>query len=669
MSDTTQLLPATIDLGAPAITDPAASHQLEWLVTNGIGGYASGTVGGALTRRYHGLLVAALRPPLGRTVLLSKLDDSASYLGKSYPLFSNRWQNRTSAPTPQGFRWLTRFHLEGSTPVWTWQLADAVLEKRVWLVPGENTTVVRYTLAHASAPLDLSLKALVTHRDFHSLTRPGNVTLHVDPYRDGVVVTAGEGSTPFVLLSDTATVEPRNIWYYDLFLDVEDYRGFPPLTDNLLAANVSATLRPGESVALIASTNPDVPTDAGAAWQARTAHDAALLVRASDGDDTDWIRQLVLAADQFIVERAVPGEAEPGRSVIAGYHWFGDWGRDTMIALPGLTLTTGRSADAARILRTFAGFVDRGMLPNRWPDQGETPEYNTVDATLWYIEAIRAYLAHTGDTDLLAALFAVLESIVDWHQRGTRYNIHMDPADSLIYAGEAGVQLTWMDAKVDDWVVTPRIGKPVEVNALWYNALRSMAGFAATLGKPASDYDALADRVATSMQHYWRDDLGHLIDVLDGPSGDDARLRPNQLFAASLHHSAFDVARQRAIVDTCARHLLTPAGLRSLAPSAPGYIGRYGGNVRARDGAYHQGTTWGWLIGPFVAAHHRVYNDPAAAADYLRPFAQHLRTHCAGNLAEIFDGDAPFSPRGAIAQAWTVAEVLRVWHLTQQETS
>jgi predicted glycogen debranching enzyme len=304
------------------------------------------------------------------------------------------------------------------------------------------------------------------------------------------------------------------------------------------------------------------------------------------------------------------------------------------------------------------------MLPNRFPDEGEAPEYNTVDATLWYLEALRAYLAETGDDALLRRLFPTLEEIVDWHRRGTRYQIHVDPDDGLLCAGEEGVQLTWMDAKVDDWVVTPRTGKPVEINALWYNALCLMADFARHLEVPADLYSDMAGRAAESFQRFWNEAAGCCYDVIDGPTGDDAALRPNQLLAVSLPYSPLSPARQRAVVDACARHLLTSHGLRSLDPRHPNYKGRHGGARRNRDAAYHQGTVWGWLIGPFVSAHLRVYGDREQARSFLEPLLRHLAGHGVGSLSEIFHGDAPFTPRGCIAQAWTVAEVLRAWRET-----
>ncbi|MBS3785073.1 MAG: glycogen debranching protein, partial [Anaerolineae bacterium] len=354
-------------------------------------------------------------------------------------------------------------------------------------------------------------------------------------------------------------------------------------------------------------------------------------------------------------------EEAHGRSVIAGYPWFGDWGRDTMISLPGLTLTTGRPEVAERILRTFATFVDQGMLPNRFPDEAQDPEYNTVDATLWYVEALRAYHEATDDSDLLRDLFPILQDIISWHERGTRYNIRVDPADGLLTAGEPGVQLTWMDAKVGDWVVTPRIGKPVEINALWYNALRIIADFARRLEQSADTYEASAESARSGFARFWNEDAGHCYDVLDGPGGDDPALRPNQLFAVSLPYSPLSQKQQKAVVDACARHLLTSYGLRSLSPNDPAYIGHYGGDQRQRDAAYHQGTVWAWLIGPFVIAHLRVYGDREQARSLLAPFIHHVSAHGVGSVSEIFDGAPPFAPRGCIAQAWSVAELLRAW--------
>jgi predicted glycogen debranching enzyme len=341
-----------------------------------------------------------------------------------------------------------------------------------------------------------------------------------------------------------------------------------------------------------------------------------------------------------------------------------------MISLPGLTLQTGQLAVARSILSTFAQYINQGMLPNRFPDGTDQPDYNTVDATLWYFEAIRAYIDQTHDHAFLKVLFPKLADIVAWHRRGTRYNVQLDPEDGLIYAGQQGTQLTWMDAKVGDWVVTPRMGKPIEVNALWYNALRLMVRFAQLLEEPTVEYETLAQKTATGFQRYWNSTLGYCYDVLDTPDGNDAALRPNQLLGVAFptlqsdrHSPLLTPLQQRQVVDICAQHLLTSYGLRSLAPDSPQYQGVYGGKLLQRDGAYHQGTVWGWLIGPFVQAHLQVYQNPTLAREFLQPFSHHLWDHGMGSLSEIFDGDAPMKPRGCIAQAWTVAEVLRTWYL------
>ncbi len=656
-----------IEFGREICGDPALAGQREWLVTNGLGGYAASTLAGFPTRRYHGLLIAALAPPLGRTLLLTKLDETATYGGRDWNLFANRWESDQVEPC--GFYHLERFHLEGTTPVWSFALADALLVKRVWMQPGANTTYVRYHLRRATAPLTLRLKAIVNYRDHHANTQGGNWSMRVESVSAGLRVTAFDGAVPFYLLSDRARASPEHQWYQSYFLSVEDYRGLDPLDDNLCAGLFQASLEPGESLTLVASTEPAPSLDGLSACAERQAYEQLLLDGAGGDAYPSDVRHLALAADQFVVRRPLPASAaggEAGLSLIAGYPWFGDWGRDTMISLPGLTLTTGRPEVAARILRTFAHFVDRGMLPNRFPDAGQAPEYNTVDATLWYFEAIRAYHAATGDDDLLRELFPVLQDIVDWHRRGTRYRIQLDPGDGLIYAGQEGVQLTWMDAKVGDWVVTPRVGKPVEINALWYNGLRCLADFARRLGQPSEPYAALADRAREGFARFWSDELGHCYDVLDGPDGDDPALRPNQLFAVSLPHSPLDPRQQRAVVDACARHLLTSHGLRSLSPAHPDYVGTYGGDQRQRDAAYHQGTVWGWLIGPFVGAHLRVYGDPELARSFLQPLIQGLNEHGVGSLSEIFEGEPPFRPRGCFAQAWTVAEALRAWRATME---
>ena len=661
----------------------------EWLVTNGIGGFAMGTVAGLLTRRYHGLLVAALKPPLGRTLLLAKLDDDVKYDGRQAALYTNRWAD--GALEREGVRFLERFHLQGTTPVWTFAVGDALLEKRVWMEPGHNTTYVHYRYCRGSRPLELYAKAVVNYRNYHHTTILNDWEPRIEAVDGGLRITMHDDATPFTLRCAPGQAWQDFTWYEDYFLSMEEARGQNDVVeDHIYVGVLGATLQVGETFTVVASTENDASPDGEAAFRRRVDHERKLLAKAARVSPPAPA-QLVLAADQFVAHRPTAQEPD-GRTIIAGYPWFSDWGRDTMVSLPGLTLATGRPEIAARILRTYAAFVDQGMLPYRFPDEGETPEYNTVDASLWYFEALRAYLHRSfvslrmtdeenvilsetknllvapEDEGLARELLPVLEEIVDWHCRGTRYNIHRDDADGLIYAGEEGIQLTWMDAKVDDRVITSRIGKPVEVNALWYNALRIMSALARRLGHDASPYETLAEKAQRGFSRFWSDALGHCYDVLDGPGGAayeaDSALRPNQILAVSLPYSPLNRQQQQAVVDICARHLLTSFGLRTLAPEQAGYIGSYVGDQKLRDGAYHQGTVWSWLIGPFVTAHLRVYGDSRRARSYLAPLMQHLVDHGVGSVSEIFDGDAPFFPRGCTAQAWGVAELIRAWQQT-----
>jgi predicted glycogen debranching enzyme len=661
-------LPSAADFGREVLGDPAAAESREWLVANGIGGFACGTLAGNVTRRYHGLLVAALHPPVGRTLLVSHLDATADYDEQHYPLTTQRWWNagHPSLAPEGGHRHLERLHQEGTTPVWTMALADARIEKRVWMKQGENTTYIVFTFARGSRPLRLALKALVNYRDYHSSTHAGDWWMNVEPVAHGLRVTAFDGATPFYLLSSRAAAEPAHEWYRDFDLPAERERGLDDHEDHLHAGTFRATLAPGESIAIVLTTRADAALDPAPAYAQRLAEQHALLGqwRAAAPSVADrapeWIRALVLAADQFVAVR--PLADDPGaKTVLAGFPWFVDWGRDTMISLPGLTLSTGRPEIARSILRTFARFVDRGMLPNCFTDAGTAPEYNTVDATLWFFEAARQCHAASRDDAFLKELFPVLEGIVEHHQRGTRHNIRVDAADGLLYAGAPGVQLTWMDARVGERVITPRVGKPGEINALWYNALLTMAQFSRDMNRPAAAFESMAGRVRASFGRYWNATEGCCFDVLDGPSGNEAAIRPNQVFAVSLSESPLPTEQQAAVVETCARLLLSSFGLRSLAPGESDYAGRYEGGPAQRDSVYHQGTVWGWLLGPFALAWMRVHNDPESALALLEPMKHHLQAACVGSISEIFDGDPPFAPRGCFAQAWSVSETLRAW--------
>jgi len=492
--------------------------------------------------------------------------------------------------------------------------------------------------------------------------------MRIKRVEDGVAILACDGAAPFFLRSTAATCEPQHVWYRNFFFPLERERGLEDNEDQLLAAVFRVRLERAESAAIVFSTNPEARLDGDTALRQEQARQSAIqasmsakLGPATDAETAFPVSQLALAADQFISGRPLRGQAE-GKTVIAGYHWFGDWGRDTMIALPGLTLATGRYQIAKQILLAFSRFVDRGMLPNNFPDAGGAPEYNTMDATLWYFEAIRQYFAATSDAAALRELFPVLTGIIEAHLAGARYGIHVDPEDGLLYGGGPGAQLTWMDAKIGDWVVTPRTGKPVEINALWINALQSTIAFADVLDESYAHYQELLGQAKAAFAKFWNRQRHCCYDVLDSPGiGSDASLRPNQIFAVSLEADLLTSEQRKSVVDVCARELLTPFGLRSLAPGERGYAGVYSGGPRERDAAYHQGTVWGWLQGPFALAHYRVYRDRNAALAFLDPLLHSIDRYGLGTLGELHDGDPPQNPRGSIAQAWTVAEVLRAW--------
>ena len=656
-----------VDFGREICGDLPAAESREWLVTNGIGGYAFGTIAGLQTRCYHGLLVAALQPPLGRKLLVAKLDETARFGSEEFELFTNRWADGTVSP--EGYRNIERFHLEGATPVWTFALADALLEKRIFMPSGANTTYILYRLVRASSAVELSIKVLADYGEEHCVTAGRTQPMEVTQVEHGLQVLPFEGATPFYVLSNAATALPAKDWYRNFDLAAERARGLPDGTDYFFAGELHATIAPGRSLTIVASTAAAPPLNGELALAKRQSETSALLDRffAANGATaraaTPAIQQLVLAAHQFVAARPLPGAAD-AKTILAGYPWFSDWGRDTMIALPGLCLATGRPWLARNILRTFSRFVSEGMLPNQFPSGGQPPVYNTVDATLWYFEAVRQYFEATSDIGVLNELYPVLAGIIDAHVRGTRYNIHVDPADGLLYAGEAGVQLTWMDVKIGDRVVTPRIGKPIEVNALWLNAAEAMAQFARALGRDAARYEALAGRTRACFARFWNAEKKFCFDVIDAPGspdGKDAALRPNQILAVSLPVTALTPEQQRAVVDVCARELLTSFGLRSLGRNETAYRGRYAGSSEERDEAYHQGTVWGWLLGAFALAHLRVYGNAGEAMSFLEPMFGHIRAAGLGTASEIFDGDPPFTPNGCIAQAWTVGETLRAW--------
>jgi 4-alpha-glucanotransferase len=659
-------LPELIRFGRDICGDLAQAERREWWLSNGLGGFAAGTVAGALTRRYHGLLVAPVQPPLGRHLVVAKADATLTDGERSWPLATNRWGG--GAVQPAGYLNIESFRLDGRIPVWRYACDELRVEQRIWMQHGENTTYVAWRLAPDSAlpprPLELRVKLLVNARDFHGTARPWDFNPMIEGTGSEVRVTHPNWFS-VVLKARGGGIATRHDWYENFDLPVERDRGLPDRDCHLCVGEAQLTLHPGQWVGVVASLQPDASVYLDEALRRAQARDIGQLRRAQVQAPEllgapEWIDQLVLAADSFVFARPLP-QVPDGESVIAGYPWFGDWGRDTMIALPGLTLAVGRFDTARRLLETFARFVDGGMLPNVFPGAGDKPDYNTVDAALWYIEAWRAYVEALGDVASLKRVFPILASIIDWHLHGTRYGIGVDVTDGLLRAGEEGVQLTWMDAKVGDWVVTPRIGKPVEINALWFNALCVMAEFAERLGLASAAYRDLAERARSGFGRFVRADGNGLYDVIDGPWGEDDTLRPNQIFAISLPHSPLASQLQSQVLQVVGRELLTSYGLRSLTPAHRDYRGRYEGGVWERDGSYHQGPVWAFLLGHYALADFRVRGDAEAAQALLEPLRDHLLDGGLGTVSEIFDGAPPHTPRGAPAQAWSVACTLEAW--------
>jgi len=658
--------------------DTAASR--EWLETNGLGGFSSSTIIGLNTRRYHGLLTAATKPPVGRIVMLSKLEETLVIDGRRYELSTNQYPG---AVHPQGFQKQTSFRLD-PFPVFTYEVDGLRLEKSVFMVQGQNTVVIEYGLKVSDAlqldeawledpPMEtqdkskfggrqfesikLEIRPLIAFRDYHSTTHEnGALNSHVT-IEDGLTTVAPYADLPALHFAhDNCEIDTNGFWYRNFEYAVERERGLDFAEDLFSPFSATFDLSAQATARIVASTERHDVRNADSFRNAEITRRED--IHGSSPNPDELVRSLVSAADQFIVARGAR------KTVIAGYHWFSDWGRDTMIALPGLTLSTGRPEIAKSVLSAFSQHVDRGMLPNRFPDAGETPEYNTVDATLWFFEAVRALLQYTDDYEFVRTnLYSVLADIISWHVRGTRYNIHVD-VDGLLVSGEPGVQLTWMDAKVGDWVVTPRHGKPVEIEALWYNALRVMQSLAKKFGEKdvEKQYLEMADRAHKSFnEQFWNKAEGCLYDFVDGDNRDGS-IRPNQIIAVSLANSMVAKPKARSIIHVVERELLTPRGLRTLSPDHPHYRGRYEGNSWSRDGAYHQGTVWAWLMGPYITAYVKTFGQSAGrrfATEWLKNFQQHLSVACAGQVSEIFDGDAPHAPRGCVAQAWSVAELLR----------
>ncbi|MBT6146858.1 MAG: glycogen debranching protein [Gemmatimonadetes bacterium] len=640
-------------LSQQQLVDLNQSLRCEWIEPNGLGGWASSTVSGAHTRRYHGLLVAAVQPPVDRRVLLSRLDETLHLMDGPVELTTSLFPG---AVQPEGYQWLTEFSTD---PVATfhYRIGDIVFVRTIAAVHGRNATIIRYHLAQAQAPARLELRPLYAGRDYHQLVRANDDITRTGDFTDDVFSYAPyEGQTAVRLHVPGSRFSTSDHWYYNYQYPREEERGLDSEEDLFSPGLLTVIMRPGETLTVVAAAD-DGDLEGEALYQREIQRRSQRSCPPLLQDDPVG-RRLVQAADAFLVRRG-----DERATILAGYHWFADWGRDTMISLPGICLVTGRFDEARRVLQAFADASSSGLIPNRFPDVGETPEYNTVDATLWFFHALRRYVEVSGDQDLARQLWPLLQQMLDAHRRGTRYGIGVD-VDGLLKAGQTGSQLTWMDAKVGEWVVTPRIGKPVEIQALWINALDTAARFARLCGDDESAAVCVEDarRAATSFaRRFWNEDRHCLYDLVDGPNGDDAAIRPNQLLALSLPVAVVDDKHARQILTVVERDLLTPRGLRSLAPQDAAYRGVYHGSPVDRDGAYHQGTVWGWLMGPYLSALVRFGGDraPARARRLIDGFAEHLDEAGLDSISEVFDGDAPHAPKGCFAQAWSVAELLR----------
>jgi len=623
----------------------------EYIETNGLGGWSSSSITGAHTRRYHGLFVAAINPPTDRMVLLSKLDETIITGVNRYELSCNLYDGNILHPN--GNQYLQSF-TKDFFPEWIYQVNGISLRKTICMIHGENTVVVQYEVVKAEAAFTLELLPLIAARGYHELNHT-SPRMHWDVgFNNGIFHNQPDGVNNIYISVPGSGYQHTPRWFNNFKYSVEQYRGLDYTEDLFNHGIFSVQLNEGDILHIIISTENPEGRDAKSLIKKELNRRKNLL---NEQPDDDCLQQLILAADQFIVKRN-----ENLRTVIAGYHWFTDWGRDTMISLPGLTLSTGRYDDAKKILAAFAQSVSMGMLPNRFQEK-EPPEYNNVDGTLWYFIAVYKYLLATNDKKfVLNEILPVLKEIIDWHFNGTRYNIHVSE-DGLLFAGESGQQLTWMDARIGTWVVTPRIGKPVEIQALWYNALKIFSELL-LLNKQMKEAETMELKAAKAKENFdrlfWNEESNYLYDVIDEKGIPDITLRPNQIFAISLPFVLVENEKAKAVLKIIEEKLYTPVGLRSLPADDVNYRPHYGGDQWHRDSSYHEGTVWSWLLGAYIDALIKINSQKSKIKKVIEDFKSHLNEACIGSVSEIFDADAPHHPRGCVAQAWGVAEVLRV---------
>jgi predicted glycogen debranching enzyme len=641
-----------METSANDLIDFAKVHSLEYVEANGLGGYASGTFSGAHSRKYHGLLVASLQPPIERHVLVSKIDESLLIDGEYFHLGCNQFPGTLY---PFGVQYLTSYG-RGLFPEWTYKVKGVTVKKSIAAVYGENTTLVLYEVLDANEKFSIDFQPFYSCRDFHCLTHQNEFIGRPYIFEKGIFRTMNyQGSPEFFMSIPKSVFTENQTWYQRFEFSEEQKRGMEFCEDLYTHGKFTVQARKGSKIGIIVSLTNPASRDAVKLFREERNRREDLIKNFSD---IEPMRRLALAADQFVVKR------DDMNTIIAGYPWFSDWGRDTMISLTGLCLVTGRFKDAKRILQKFSEYENEGMIPNRFPDSGELPEYNTIDATLWFFHAVYKYYQYSHDKLFIRNILPVLRDVIEWHYRGTRYHIKVDPQDDLLSGGEEGVQLTWMDAKVNQWVVTPRRGKAVEVNALWYNALCIMEHLLLQLNYQG-DAEFFNLKAKNVKQHFndlfWNEKDECLYDYVDGDYF-SADIRPNQLYALGLPFKVLDQKKFSSVIDVVRKHLLTSRGLRSLSPLHSDYRGTYQGDLVYRDGAYHQGTVWAYLSGIYIDAIFAAEGNDAKdeAIMIVKGFFKHLDEAGMGTVSEIFDGHPPHKADGCFAQAWSVAELIRV---------
>ncbi|MBX7041217.1 MAG: amylo-alpha-1,6-glucosidase [Nitrospira sp.] len=629
--------------------------NLEWLETNGRGGYASGTVAGANTRRYHALLLIARHPPVDRVVLVNHVEEFVESGGRTFPLSTNLYHD---AVHPEGFQYCEEFSAD-PWPTWRYAGHGIRLIRELLCPQGRDLVILRWRLLDdASSPVVLRVRPMLSGRDFHAAQRENAAVRSEATTEEGQVMWHPYEGLPAVRALHNGRYHHGPDWYRHVYYRVERERGLDHIEDWWSPGECVFTLTPGTAAELVFTSEPLPSYDVTQAIEAERLRREQVRQSIPTGDVLT--RRLWGATGAYLVQRGAR------QTVVAGYPWFADWGRDTFVALPGLCLVTGRYDVARQVIEAFASYVSQGMVPNRFPDIGEQPEYNTIDASLWFVHAVDRYLHYSRDlAGVRAVAWPAIKQILDGYRQGTRFGIRMDQ-DGLITGGVDGVQLTWMDVKIGDWVVTPRHGKPVEVQALWVRALAVAASLADQFGEAGYAEQCRQDRAratASFRERYWYRTGGYLLDVVDGPTGDDASLRPNQIFALALDDQLVTDAQAKQVLQLMKERLLTPVGLRTLAPEDIRFCASYEGGVSARDGAYHQGTVWPFLLGPFVTAWVKTYGDNEVVRREARLFLDGLSAHiedgCVGQVSEIFDGQFPHRSRGCFAEAWSVAEPLR----------